>query len=192
MRYPFQFVYRVADEVKKSTNDPVSPLRYRYFDPGVITAALDNRRTTRSGSIGKFHPFGKHLEGSLCRKPLYSRMIDPLNFEARVEQMISKVAVIGQNHQAGRIPIESANGEVRSVVFCEVIGYRPSTFWVGESTDNTGGFVKEKYPLRGGGNDSTGDPHDRFGRIDASSEFSDDDIVDGDLPGGDELLGRAA
>jgi hypothetical protein len=119
-------------------------------------------------------------------------MIDPLNFEARVEQMISKVAVIGKNDQAGRIPIESANGEVRSVVFCEVIGYRPPTFWVGEGANNTGGFVKEKHPFWGGSDDSTRDPHDRFGRIDPSSELSDDDIVDGDLPCGDELLGRAA
>lgn len=106
--------------------------------------------------------------------------------------MISKVAIICENHQSGRIPVESTNGKVRSVVFREVVGYRPTTLRVGESTDNTGRFVKEKYPLRGGGNDSAGDPHDRFGRIDASSEFSDDDIVDGDLPGGDELLGRAA
>ena len=104
-----------------------------------------------------------------------------------------EVAIVGEKDEAGVGVVEGADGINAFGEAAEEIAECAAAFGIGERGNDFGRFVEEQVDVILFGFDEAAGGFDLvFGGIGFGAEFGDDDAVDADLAGEDELFGVAA
>lgn len=150
MGYSLQLFDGMPDELKEAANDAVAAFGESDLDPAVIVGGFEDLGVTRGRAVGETNPFGELGEGFLRRDTLDPGVVDPLDAVAGVEEVVGEIAVVREDDEARGIPVETAHGEVRAVVFGQIVGDRTAALRVGESAHDARRFVKEEHSFGGG------------------------------------------
>jgi hypothetical protein len=109
--------------LKYSSNNSVTALFNPHLNPGGIFIVAHDGGLSLHETIRETDPLSELIQRGLRHAPLHASFIDPLETEARMHQLLGHLTVVRKDHEARRIPIESTNREVRSVVLCDELRY---------------------------------------------------------------------
>jgi len=148
---------------------------------------LANGAEARAGVLAETIKF---LEGEAA---LDFYVIDLRKMGPGFEHGGGEVAIVGEKDEAGVGVIERADGINALGKTAQEIAECAAAFGIGEGGDDFGRFVEEEIDVIFFGFDEAAGGFDFvFGGIGFGAEFGDDDAVDANLAGEDELLGVAA
>lgn len=117
MGYPFEFFYRMPDELEETADDAVAAFGEGDLDPTIIVGGFEDLGVTRGGTVGETDPFGELGKGFLSGDALNPGVVDPLDAVAGVEEVVGKVAVVREDDETRGVPVETTDGEVGAIVF---------------------------------------------------------------------------
>src|SRR5208337_650915 len=148
---------------------------------------LANGAEARAGVLAKTIEF---FEGEAA---LYLDVIDLRKMGPGFEHGGGEVAIVGEKDKAGVGVVEGADGVNAFGKTAEEIAKSFAALGIGERRDDFGRFVEEQVDMIFFGFDEVAGGFDLvFGGIGLGAEFGDDDAVDANLAGEDELFGVTA